>query len=165
MRYLHHAVDPANSNPSEVHSSQGLTFPSGDSNRAASSIFDSIEGGEVSVPFKAALCVESAFQDPSIGPGSAVVPTSAPVKHRLLKMVRRPTLLHIPVTLSAKKTNAFICQASKLRNGPLTTPLWRFRVPSSSMEDAGQFRGKGRQCCCPESSIHVDGGGADSAGR
>ena len=54
MRYLHHAVDPANSNPLEVHSSQGLTFPSGDSNRAASGIFDFIEGGEVSVPFKAA---------------------------------------------------------------------------------------------------------------
>ena len=54
MRQHCHAVDPTNSNPLEVHSSQGLTFPSGDSNRAASGIFDSIEGGEVSVPFKAA---------------------------------------------------------------------------------------------------------------
>ena len=83
---------------------------------------------------RAALCLESAFQDPSFGTGSAVVPTSAPVKHRFFKMVRRPTLLHIPVILPP----VFLNMSSKFErlspNCALTKITWRLCVPSGISE-------------------------------
>ena len=63
---------------------------------------------------RAGLCVESAFQNLSFGPGSAAVPTSASVKRRMFKMVRIPRLLHIPATLSAKKIKSLRSSGAKI---------------------------------------------------